>query len=268
MAGEVADVAMEVSVSGGSRVVWLNEVKKTFPNGRTALANVTVSIQEGEFVSLVGPSGCGKSTVLKIVTGLLSPTQGEVWVLGTDPLSARKEGSVGIVFQEATLLPWRTVSRNVELPLELGRVPREERRERARAAIERVGLARVAEALPRQLSGGMRMRVAIARALVGAPRLLLMDEPFGALDEITRQKLHQELVAIWRSSGATVVFVTHNVFEAAFLSTRVLAMGQSGRIIREIPVAEPAPRAEEFRASPAFARVVGDILLSLKEGSE
>lgn len=248
-------------------VVELDNVSKVFPNGKLALSHITLNINSGEFISLVGPSGCGKSTVLKLVTGVIAGTSGKVSVLGNDPITTRRKSSgVSMVFQDSTLMPWRSVRKNVELPLELRGVLPKERRLRSDAALHKVGLADVSESLPRQLSGGMRMRVAIARALVSEPRILLMDEPFGALDEITRQHLHQELVNLWTSMKTTIIFVTHNVFEAAFLSTRVLVMGNTGTIIDEISITEPAPRPEDFRSSTQFAGIVGDILSSLKKG--
>jgi NitT/TauT family transport system ATP-binding protein len=203
-------------------------------------------VQPGEFITLLGPSGCGKSTLLKLVAGLLAPSAGQVRCASDTPL--------GYVFQEPTLLPWARVQANVRLPLDLAGMPRAQADARARAALARVGLAGFEQALPRQLSGGMQMRVSIARALVTAPRLLLMDEPFGALDEITRNRLDSELLALWQAQGLTVLFVTHSIHEAVFLSSRVLVMAaRPGRVVDEVLIDEPHPRQEAFRVSTRFA---------------
>lgn len=205
-----------------------------------------LAVQPGEFITLLGPSGCGKSTLLKLVAGLLAPSAGQVLRASDAPL--------GYVFQEPTLLPWARVQANVRLPLDLAGVPRAQADARAQAALARVGLAGFEQALPRQLSGGMQMRVSIARALVTAPRLLLMDEPFGALDEITRNRLDSELLALWQAQGLTVLFVTHSIHEAVFLSSRVLVMAaRPGRVVDEVFIDEPHPRQDGFRVSTRFA---------------
>ena len=228
-------------------IVDLDRVAKRFANGTEALGEVSLAIREGEFLSLLGPSGCGKSTVLRLIAGLLQPSAGSVaWDHGHE---------LGFVFQEPTLMPWARVLANVLLPLRLGAVPRDAAEARAREALELVGLAGFERAFPRELSGGMKMRVSIARALVTVPRLLLMDEPFAALDEITRLKLNDDLLELWQQRRFTVVFVTHSVFESVYLSSRILVMSaRPGRIAAEIPIEAPYPRQEWFRLSPDYAR--------------
>jgi NitT/TauT family transport system ATP-binding protein len=230
-------------------VVSLRGVGKVFASGVTALDGLDLDIREGEFLSLLGPSGCGKSTALRIVAGLSEPSRGTVtW-------SGRREGAndIGFVFQEPTLMPWATVFANVYLPLKLTGISRNEAAPRIMEALRRVGLGDFSEAYPRQLSGGMRMRVSIARALVTAPRVLLMDEPFAALDEITRFKLNDDLVALWRELRMTVVFVTHSVFESVYLSQRVVVMSaRPGRVSAELTIDE-ASRDAGFRTSAEYA---------------
>lgn len=247
-------------------VVSLNGVSKQFPGGTIALSDVELTIQSGEFVSLLGPSGCGKSTVLRTIAGLLTPTTGSVEVLGGS-VQALLPGELSFVFQEPTLMPWRNVLRNVALPLELMGMGKSERTRLALEMIEMVGLQEVADKLPRQLSGGMRMRVSIARALVSRPKLLLLDEPFAALDEITRQRLQEELLRLWSVIGMTVVFVTHNVFEAVYLSSRVVVMqANPGRVKQEMPVSAPYPRQRNLLTSPEFAATVGAAIHALEGG--
>lgn len=226
-----------------------------YPGGTLALDGADFSLAPGEFVAVVGPSGCGKSTLLRIAAGLESPTDGTVEI----PADAR----TGFVFQDPTLLPWRTVAANVGLSLELqGRADPAA----VGAALELVGLSEFAAAYPRELSGGMRMRVSLARALVGAPRLLLLDEPFGALDDITRRRLGEELLAIWQREGWSALFVTHNVAEAAFLAQRVLVMSERpGRICASIEIPFDYPRSAELRAAPEFARICGELSRALEE---
>jgi NitT/TauT family transport system ATP-binding protein len=229
-------------------VVTLKGVGKIFDNGVTALNGVDFSIRRGEFVSLLGASGCGKSTVLRIIAGLTQPTSGTV-----DRPDA-EDRAIGFVFQEPTLMPWATVAGNVGLPLSLRKIPDAQARPRIAAALARVGLEPFAGAYPRELSGGMKMRVSIARALVDEPAVLLMDEPFAALDEITRFKLNDDLLKVWQSLRQTVVFVTHSVFESVYLSQRVVVMGaRPGRVVSEVPVDAPFPRDENFRTSPEYA---------------
>jgi NitT/TauT family transport system ATP-binding protein len=232
-----------------SPIVSLRGVGKTFGSRTLALDGLDLDIREGEFLSLLGPSGCGKSTALRIIAGLSEPSHGTVaWREGDNT-----RRGIGFVFQEPTLMPWTTAFGNVYLPLKLAGVDRVEATPRVTATLERVGLADFANAYPRELSGGMRMRVSIARALVTAPRLLLMDEPFAALDEITRFKLNDDLVALWRDLGMTVVFVTHSVFESVYLSNRIVVMtGRPGRVSSELAVDAPG-RDAQFRTSAAYA---------------
>ena len=233
-------------------LVALRGVEKIFPTGTVALKGLDLEVCEGEFLSLLGPSGCGKSTALRIIAGLSQPTRGAVeWAA---PAVAEKASRIGFVFQEPTLMPWTTVFDNVRLPLKLTGALADGAATRVNAALERVGLEKFASAYPRELSGGMRMRVSIARALVTAPALLLMDEPFAALDEITRFKLNDDLLAMWRAMRTTVVFVTHSVFESVYLSSRIAVMAaRPGRIVTELEVDAPYPRDSKFRTSAEYA---------------
>jgi NitT/TauT family transport system ATP-binding protein len=254
-------------VEAGTPLVSLQGVSKAYANGTVALRNASFSVRQGEFISLVGPSGCGKSTILRIVAGLGPISAGEVRVEGLPPERARRERSdMAFVFQDATLLPWRTVLGNVELPLQMRGMAKPARRAQAMEALGTVGLADVAREYPRQLSGGMKMRVSIARALVARPSLLLMDEPFGALDELTRGRLNVELLRIVALAGWTVLFVTHNVFEAVFLSSRVLVMSpRPGRIIADMPIALPYPREPAIRTGLEFNMIASRVLAALQE---
>jgi NitT/TauT family transport system ATP-binding protein len=241
-------------------------VSKTYPNGTHALQPVDLAVQEGEFVTLLGPSGCGKSTLLKMVAGLLEPSDGRL-LLWRKPL-AQLEASghrLSFVFQEATLMPWARVQANVRLPLDLAGMPRAEADARVEEVLKLVGLEKFATSRPRELSGGMQMRVSIARGLVTQPTLLLMDEPFGALDEITRNRLDAELLELWREKKLTVMFVTHSIAEAVYLSTRVVVMAaRPGRVVEDVPIEAPYPRDAHFRTSPLFtehARHLQDSLL-------
>ena len=246
-------------------LVRAENVDKRYANGTLALEGINLTVREGEVISLVGPSGCGKSTLLRIIAGLGDATAGSVTVNGADPASSEARGSTAFVFQEATLLPWRTVRHNVELPLELRGTPKSEWATTVNEALELVGLSKFDRAYPRELSGGMRMRVSIARALVTKPKLLLMDEPFGALDEITRQKLNMDLLRLKDVLGATVIFVTHNVFEAVYLSSRIAAMSvRPGRFVREIGIDAPYPRDPSFRGTPEFGRSVVEVVDALE----
>lgn len=259
-------------------IVEALSVCKTYRNGTQALAPTDFTLMPGEFVSLIGPSGCGKSTLLKLVAGLIEPSDGRLqWWRQSALLQGAQAPSglrLAFVFQEATLMPWSSVEANVRLPLELQKVPRDEAEVRVAQALQRVGLSRYARHKPRELSGGMQMRVSIARALVTEPDLLLMDEPFGALDEITRNKLDEDLRQLWAEKGLSVVFVTHSVYEAAFLSSRVVVMAaRPGRVFQEVTLNHEGPRDAAFRASPAFAatcRELSDLLLqaSLVSGSD
>ena len=231
-------------------------VEKTYPNGTQALQPVNLTVQEGEFVTLLGPSGCGKSTLLKMVAGLLGPSDGRIllWRKPVEQIEASGH-RLSFVFQEATLMPWARVQANVRLPLDLAGVPAAESGPRVHDALAMVGLDKFAGHLPRELSGGMQMRVSIARGLVTQPTLLLMDEPFGALDEITRNKLDSDLLELWQKKKLTVIFVTHSLYEAVYLSTRVVVMAaRPGRLIEELRIDEPYPRGPEFRVSTAFSR--------------
>ena len=226
----------------------LRGVDKTFANGTTALSGLDIDVREGEFLSLLGPSGCGKSTVLRLLAGLTSATRGAIGWRDARP-------SLGFVFQEPTLMPWSDVDANVWLPLRLAGVSRANAQARIDETLERVGLKGFAKAYPRELSGGMKMRVSIARALVMRPQVLLMDEPFAALDEITRTKLNDDLVALKCSLGATVVFVTHSVYESVYLSTRIIVMAaRPGRVVAQIAIGAPLPRNEEFRLGAEYAQ--------------
>ena len=246
-----ATAGSEASGGGEKPLLVLRDVGKTFSNGVTALRNVELAVGEGDFLSLLGPSGCGKSTALRIIAGLSTPTTGLLdWRGG----GAVGRSDIGFVFQEPTLLPWASVFDNVWLPLRLRGISREKATPAIRAMIERVHLTGFENAMPRELSGGMKMRVSIARGLVTKPRLLLMDEPFAALDEITRFKLNGDLLELWQDERFTVVFVTHSVFESVFLSNRIVVMAaRPGRVFREIAVDAPYPRDDAFRTSPDYA---------------
>lgn len=242
--------------------------EKIYSNGTRALLPVNLTINQGEFVTLLGPSGCGKSTLLKMVAGLTEPSDGKL-VLWRRDSREKTQVPLSFVFQEATLMPWSNVQNNVRLPLDLAGVPRAEANTRVSEALELVGLGKFASVLPRELSGGMQMRVSIARGLVTRPKLLLMDEPFGALDEITRNKLDSDLLRLWREQRLTVVFVTHSIHEAVFLSQRVIMMAaRPGRVVEDIAITESFPRSEDFRVSPAFSRYAKQLQDSLLQASQ
>ena len=231
--------------SAGPTIVSLRNVGKTFERGTVALDGFNLDVRAGEFVSLLGPSGCGKSTALRIISGLSTASQGTV---------EGPDGNIGFVFQEPTLMPWANVAANVRLPLKLAHADDAQSRDAVTQALARVGLTEFAEAFPRELSGGMKMRTSIARALVTEPQLLLMDEPFAALDEITRFKLNNDLLRVWQELRRTVIFVTHSVFESVYLSQRVVVMTpRPGRVFAEIPIDAPYPRDERFRTSADYA---------------
>jgi NitT/TauT family transport system ATP-binding protein len=234
--------------------VALRGVAKSFANGVAALAGLDLEVRPGEFVTLLGPSGCGKSTALRLIAGLSEPSRGTIaWDASSASATPRRH-DIGFVFQEPTLMPWTTVAKNVALPLRLRATPAADMAPRITAALERVGLAAFRDAYPRELSGGMKMRVSIARALVTDPELLLMDEPFAALDEITRFKLNNDLLQLWQALGKTVVFVTHSVFESVYLSRRIVVMTpRPGRVFTELVVDAPYPRDESFRTSAEYA---------------
>jgi NitT/TauT family transport system ATP-binding protein len=232
-------------------LVALRQVGKIFASGTRALAALDLDVREGEFLALLGPSGCGKSTALRIIAGLSEPTQGAVEWPGAQ---ARNENRIGFVFQEPTLMPWASVFDNVALPLKLKSAAAETTCARVTAALARVGLKDFSRAYPRELSGGMRMRVSIARALVTEPQLLLMDEPFAALDEITRFNLNDDLLGMWQSLRTTVIFVTHSVFESVYLASRIVVMAaRPGRVFTELLIEAPYPRDAGFRTSGEYA---------------
>jgi len=250
-------------------VVSLAGVTKQFGRGVIALQGIDLEIESGEFISLIGPSGCGKSTLLRIMGDLTQPTAGTVVVNGKPARQARVDRDYGIVFQDAVLYDWRTVAKNIALPLELGGWDRRRRAERVREMLELVELTGFESHHPWQLSGGMQQRVSIARALSFDPALLLMDEPFGALDEMTRERLNMELLGIWEASGSTIVFVTHSISEAVFLSTRVVVMSpRPGRISGVIPIDLPQPRTAATREQPQFFELVTRVREALHLGSD
>lgn len=243
----------------------------SFGAAQPALSDVSCSVAAGEFVSLVGPSGCGKSTLLRLVAGLMSPTGGILTVAGQSPEQARRESRrVAFVFQEPNLLPWRTVEGNIRLPLELQNTARTQHAPQVEQSLKLIGLSPDdGQKLPRNLSGGMRMRVSLARALVTQPDVLLLDEPFAALDDVLRQQLNEELVRIWSSHRWTGLFVTHNVTEAVFLSQRVLVMSRRpGTIVAEFAVPFPYPREPGLRAEADFARLCGRLSQQLREAAK
>jgi NitT/TauT family transport system ATP-binding protein len=238
--------------------ISLLAVSKRFKDTALALDNISLTVQRGEFVTLLGPSGCGKSTLLKLVSGLTSVSNGTVRVNGMTPENARE--IMSFIFQDATLLPWRTVEHNVGLGLELEHAARPSRKERVARMLTLVGLEHAAHRYPRQLSGGMKMRASIARALVNRPRLVLMDEPFAALDEMTRDRLNEEIHRLYAEQNWTVLFVTHSVSEAVFLSTRVVILApHPGRIAYEIPIGLGWPRTADTRESEEFERMVTQV---------
>ena len=248
-------------------LVNATQLSKHFAGGTEALKAIDLRVNCGEFISIVGPSGCGKSTLLRLLAGLLPPSSGTLTVDGLPPADARRSSlDLAYVFQDATLLSWRTVEKNVALPLELRRHPRTQIAPLVTEILELVGLQDFACFYPWQLSGGMRMRVSLARALVTRPGLLLLDEPFGALDEITRQRLNEELLRLWERNHWTGIFVTHNVYEAVFLSQRVLVMSpRPGRLLADIAVPFGHPRAAELRQRAEFVRLAAETSRQLEE---
>ena len=244
-------------------LLTLKDIDKVYQNGTVALQGTNLAVQPGEFLSLVGPSGCGKSTVLRLVAGLGSPTQGHLlWQRPTD------QKNLAFVFQDPALMPWANVVDNIHLPLKLKGQSRRAVRAQIQTAIHTVALNGCEKSYPRQLSGGMKMRVSIARALVTEPQVLLMDEPFGALDEMTRSRLNSDLLHLWKDNRWTVLFVTHNIYEAVYLSTRVVVMAaHPGRIVADIPIKADYPRTESFRTSSQFNHQCREIMTALS-GSE
>jgi NitT/TauT family transport system ATP-binding protein len=251
-------------------VVKVDGVTKTFAQGNvTALENIDLDLEPGEFVSLIGPSGCGKSTLLRVIGDLTPPSSGTVTVNGKPARQARNDGDYGIVFQDSVLFDWRTVAKNIALPLEMLGWDRDRRKARVEEMLDLVELRGFADHHPWQLSGGMQQRVSIARALAFEPALLLMDEPFGALDEMTRERLNLELLSIWEKLGSTVVFVTHSISEAVFLSTRVVVMSpRPGRIAGIVPIDMPFPRTVETREDPRFFELVTKVRELLRKRGE
>ena len=262
-------ISARATSSSDVPVVEVLSAEKIYPNGTRALDPVSLSIREREFITLLGPSGCGKSTLLKMVAGLLQPSDGRLrwWRQGFDAVGTEGRTLV-FVFQDPTLMPWARVEGNVRLPLDLAGTSRESAKPRVDAALKLVGLDGFGTHYPRELSGGMQMRVSIARALVNEPDLLLMDEPFGALDEITRNRLDADLISLWWQRHLTVVFVTHSIYEAVFLSTRVVVMAaRPGRVMKEVIIDEPHPRTDAFRVTQRFAAYCKELTELLAEAS-
>jgi NitT/TauT family transport system ATP-binding protein len=271
MPGEPFNESADKTAAGGERppAVEVLSAEKVFANGTRALAPIDLSIADGEFLTLIGPSGCGKSTLLKLVANLIEPSDGRLlWWRGEFAQVGQEGRRFAFVFQEPTLMPWARVDSNVRLPLELANISNAKAAPIVAEAIERVGLSDFARHFPRQLSGGMKMRVSIARALVTNPNLLLMDEPFGALDEFTRNRLDADLVRLWWERKLTTVFVTHSIYEAVFLSTRIIVMAANpGRIFRTMTIDQAQPRDEGFRDSPKFAAYCRELSTWLAEAS-
>jgi NitT/TauT family transport system ATP-binding protein len=244
--------------------IEFDEVTKSYGTGRLVLQSVDLKVLKGEFVSIIGPSGCGKSTVLRLISGLTPPSAGTIRVDGMTPVDARE--TISFIFQDATLLPWRTVKQNVGLGLELERVASKRRDEKVASLLQLVGLGDVAAAYPRELSGGMKMRASIARALATNPRLLLMDEPFAALDEMTRDRMNEELLRLRAEQQWTAIFVTHSVAEAVFLSTRIIVLAPNpGRVHAVLPVELPFPRTAQLRELPEYEALVAHVSHVLRE---
>jgi NitT/TauT family transport system ATP-binding protein len=255
-------------------LIRIEGVSKIYQNGTVALADVKLDVRNGEFLSLLGPSGCGKSTLLRMIAGLGAPSSGVIdWPQAQYDVSGEPERSLGFVFQEPTLMPWATVFENVYLPLKLAGVSRRNAEPRIAEVINMVGLQKFAKHYPRELSGGMKMRVSIARAIAVKPRVLLMDEPFAALDEITRFRLNNDLLALWQEQKWTVIFVTHSVYESVYLSSRIAVMNaRPGRIMTELAIDAPYPRTDAFRTSPIyneFCRVTSaELKLTMTDSDE
>jgi NitT/TauT family transport system ATP-binding protein len=252
-----------MDIGASDVAVRLRGVTKVYDTGVSALGPLDLDVKRGEFVSLLGPSGCGKSTALQLIAGLSTPSSGTVSVSHRDS-ELRAGHSIGFVFQEPTLMPWASVRDNVRLPLKLAHEPAAEADQRVGKALAQVGLSEFADAYPRELSGGMKMRVSLARALVTDPDILLMDEPFAALDEITRFRLNNDLLTLWRDLHKTVIFVTHSVFESVYLSQRVLVMtSRPGHLSAEFRIDTPEPRVEDFRMSAGYAEYCREVSKAL-----
>jgi NitT/TauT family transport system ATP-binding protein len=253
-----------MNVIAGVPEIVIAGVTKQYGNAHAVLESIDLVVAKQEFISIIGPSGCGKSTILKLIAGLTVPTNGTIRVDGMTPLNARK--TISFVFQDATLLPWRTVKQNIALGLELEHVPNERREKEIAALLDLVGLKNVDKSYPRELSGGMRMRVSIARALATNPRLMLLDEPFAALDEMSRDRLNEEILRLRAEQNWTAVFVTHSVSEAVFLSDRVVVLAPNpGRIYAEFRVELPAARTSAIRNSPEYDAIVTRVSHTLRE---
>jgi NitT/TauT family transport system ATP-binding protein len=253
-----------MNANAGMPEIEIVGVTKRYGNAHAVLESIDLVVAKQEFITIIGPSGCGKSTILKLIAGLAVPTTGTIRVDGRTPLNARE--TISFVFQDATLLPWRTVKENIGLGLELERVPNDRRAKETAALLDLVGLKNVASAYPRELSGGMRMRVSIARALATSPRLMLLDEPFAALDEMSRDRLNEEILRLRAEQNWTAVFVTHSVSEAVFLSDRIVVLAPNpGRIHAEFQVELPAPRTSAIRNSLEFDEIVARVSHTLRE---
>jgi NitT/TauT family transport system ATP-binding protein len=253
-----------MNANAGVPEIEIAGVTKQYGNAHAVLQSIDLVVAKQEFISIIGPSGCGKSTILKLIAGLANPTNGTIRVDGMTPLNARE--TISFVFQDATLLPWRTVKQNIGLGLELEHAPNARREKEIAALLDLVGLTNVAEAYPRELSGGMKMRVSIARALATNPRLMLLDEPFAALDEMSRDRLNEEILRLRAEQNWTAVFVTHSVSEAVFLSDRIVVLAPNpGRIHAEFQVEMPAPRTSAIRNSPQFDAIVARVSHTLRE---
>ncbi len=264
---------MTTAPAGNQPIISIDRVSKTFSNGTVALNGMSLDIAPGEFVTLLGPSGCGKSTVLRILSNLSGATTGKVtWPGENGAASSAADHDMSFVFQEPTLMPWATVFGNVHLPLKLKGVSAAKAREDIMNALAMVGLEKFAQSYPRELSGGMKMRVSIARALVTKPKLLLMDEPFAALDEITRFKLNNDIIRLWKELGWTVIFVTHSVFESVYLSSRIIVMAaRPGRVVHDMKIDAPHPRGDDFRTSSLYndyCRQASDALHAAMDSSD
>jgi len=258
------------AMAADQSIVRLRGINKVFSNGTVALKDMSLDVHSGEFISLLGPSGCGKSTALRLIAGLGEPSSGTLdWPLSPQDRYGRVDHEISFVFQEPTLMPWATVFKNVWLPLRLKGRSKGASRDDVMNALEMVGLEKFADAYPRELSGGMKMRVSIARALVTRPKLLLMDEPFAALDEITRFKLNNDLLHLWESFGWTVIFVTHSVFESVYLSNRIVVMAaRPGRVVSDLAIDAPYPREEAFRTSTVYNDYCRDVSAALHDAME
>jgi NitT/TauT family transport system ATP-binding protein len=264
----LSEHATAVTDRASSRaVVSMRNVSKIFSNGTLALSNMSLDVMRGEFLSLLGPSGCGKSTALRIIAGLGGASSGSIdWPSSKINSRGLPEGDVGFVFQEPTLMPWQTVFGNVYLPLRLKGVSKTAARPQIMETLASVGLADFEKSYPRELSGGMKMRVSIARALVTKPKLLLMDEPFAALDEITRQKLNDDVLRLWHQTGITVIFVTHSVFESAFLSNRIVVMrARPGQVYSDMEISTSTDRDENYRTSEEYRAVTDKVSRALHD---